>query len=104
MGVEKCTKADEGIYRFEKRKHFDNFFSPFVNQIKLLFDRCVISNRFGRREHKFKLFISSELFLIINIVHRSKINLSGSFARKAPLKREVSKVNTLVVTEQREMC
>ena len=99
MGVEKCTKADEGIYRFEKkRKHFGN-------QIKLLFGiRCVISNRFGRREHKFKLFISSELFLIINIVHRSKINLSGSFARKAPLKREVSKVNALVVAEQREMC
>jgi len=47
LGVEKCTKADEGIYR------------------------CVISNRFGRREHKFKLFISR------------------SFARKAPLKREV---------------
>ena len=22
LGVEKCTKADEGIYRFEKRKHF----------------------------------------------------------------------------------
>ena len=69
MGVEKCTKADEGIYRFEKRKHSD-IFLPFGNQINLLFGiRCVISNRFGRREHKFKLFISSELFLIINMVH-----------------------------------
>ena len=37
MGIENCTKADEGVYR------------------------CVITNRFGRREHKFKLFISSEL-------------------------------------------
>ena len=65
MGVEKCTKADEGIYRFEKKKR-----KHFGNQIKLLFGiRCVISNRFGRREHKFKLFISSELFLIINMVH-----------------------------------
>ena len=37
--------------------------SPFGNQINLLFGiRCVISNRFGRREHKFKLFISSKLF------------------------------------------
>ena len=37
MGIENCTKADEGVYR------------------------CLITNRFGRREHKFKLFISSEL-------------------------------------------
>ena len=36
MGIENCTKADEGVYR------------------------CLITNRFGRREHKFKLFISSE--------------------------------------------
>ena len=25
LGVEKCTKADEGIYRFEKRKNSDIF-------------------------------------------------------------------------------
>ena len=87
MGVEKCTKADEGIYRFEKRKHFDNFFSPFVNQIKLLFDRCVISNRFGRREHKFKLFISSELFLIINIVHRSKDQSFRVLCKESPVEK-----------------
>jgi len=33
MGVESCTKADEGVYS------------------------CVLTNRFGRREHKFKLFV-----------------------------------------------
>ena len=36
MGIESCTKADEGVYR------------------------CIITNRFGKREHKFKLFISSK--------------------------------------------
>jgi len=47
MGVESCTKADEGVYR------------------------CVLTNRFGRREHKFKLFISR------------------SFKKDPPRKREV---------------
>eukprot|EP00092_Neocalanus_flemingeri_P000855 GFUD01000912.1.p1 GENE.GFUD01000912.1~~GFUD01000912.1.p1 ORF type:complete len:2609 (-),score=679.76 GFUD01000912.1:80-7906(-) len=46
MGIENCTKADEGVYR------------------------CIITNRFGKREHKFKLFISRSF-------------------RKAPPKREI---------------
>ena len=41
MGIENCTKADEGVYR------------------------CIITNRFGKREHKFKLFISSKLLYIL---------------------------------------
>ena len=87
MGVEKCTKADEGIYRFEKRKHSDTFL-PFGNQINLLFGiRCVISNRFGRREHKFKLFISSELFGIINIVHRSKYQSFRVLCKESPVEK-----------------
>ena len=36
LGISKCGKADEGNYR------------------------CVLTNRFGNREHKFKLFVSSE--------------------------------------------
>ena len=36
LGITKCGKADEGNYR------------------------CVLTNRFGNREHKFKLFVSSE--------------------------------------------
>ena len=36
LGIEKCGKADEGSYS------------------------CVLTNRFGRREHKFKLFVSRE--------------------------------------------
>ena len=36
MGIEKCGKADEGNYK------------------------CILTNRFGKREHKFKLFVSSK--------------------------------------------
>ena len=36
LGIEKCGKADEGSYT------------------------CLLTNRFGKREHKFKLFVSSK--------------------------------------------
>ena len=36
MGIQKCGKADEGSYT------------------------CLLTNRFGKREHKFKLFVSSK--------------------------------------------
>ena len=36
MGIQKCGKADEGSYT------------------------CHLTNRFGKREHKFKLFVSSK--------------------------------------------
>ena len=75
----KQTRAFTGLKK--KRKHFGN-------QIKLLFGiRCVISNRFGRREHKFKLFISSELFLIINIVHRSKDQSFRVLCKESPVEK-----------------
>ena len=43
LGITKCGKADEGNYK------------------------CVLSNRFGKREHKFKLFVSSESLVLLSI-------------------------------------
>ena len=80
----KQTRAFTGL----KKENTLTIFLPLGNQIKLLFGiRCVISNRFGRREHKFKLFISSELFLIINIVHRLKYQSFRVLCKESPVEK-----------------
>ena len=83
LGVENCTKADEGTYRWPPltSRYLLQFLHPYF--------RCVITNRFGKKEHKFKLFISSER--IGQPIVQINILFPGSFARKAPLKREVSR-------------
>ena len=54
LGIEKCGKADEGSYS------------------------CVLTNRFGRREHKFKLFVSREYLLsrLLTTNHFSAVSSS----------------------------
>ena len=61
MGIESCTKVDEGVYR------------------------CVITNRFGKREHKFKLFISSKSDERISKIKRK---LFKDLSRKGHRKKE----------------
>ena len=51
LGITKCGKADEGNYR------------------------CVLTNRFGKREHKFKLFVSSKCRNKINIFLGNSIKM-----------------------------
>ena len=52
LGITKCGKADEGNYR------------------------CVLTNRFGNREHKFKLFVSSECGVSSYLDTQSAVQIS----------------------------
>ena len=85
LGVEKCTKADEGIYRWLSQHDNKIITSSWLNLFPCF--RCVISNRFGRREHKFKLFISSKFLLKPQWFSLTLLFICRIFCQESPLKK-----------------